>query len=127
MTHPKLTYVAQVVAALLLAFVSVMKLRGDPGSIAIFTSLDMEPTGRYIIGVVELAAALLLLSPFAASGSVLALGVIGGAVLAHVTQLGLVVNGDGGRLVGMLLVVLLCSGYVLVTRRKELPIVGGTL
>ena len=40
--------------------------------------------------------------------------------------LGLVVQNDGGRLVGMLVVVLLCAGYVLVSRRKELPLVGDT-
>ncbi len=87
----------------------------------------MEPAGRYLIGVIELMGALLLLSPFAALGSVIVVAVMCGAIIAHVTQLGLVVNDDGGLLVGMLVVVLLCAGHVLVTRRKELPFVGSTL
>ena len=88
--------------------------------------LDMEPTGRYVIAVIELAAALLIVSPFAALGSVMAVSVMCGALIAHLTQLGLVVNNDGGRMVGMLVVVLLCAAYVLVSRRKEIPFVGDT-
>lgn len=71
--------------------------------------------------------ALLLLSPFAALGAVIAVSVMCGAIIAHVTQLGLVVNDDGGALVGMLVVVLLCSGYVVISQRKEIPFVGDTL
>ena len=127
MTHPKLTRTAQGVAAMLLLMASVMKFLGDPGSIEIFVSLEMEPIGRYVIAVIELVAALLLLSPFAALGSVIVVGVMCGAIIAHVTRLGLVVNDDGGRLVGMLVVVVLCAVYVLVSRRKELPLVGDTL
>ena len=127
MTHPKLTRTAQGVAAMLLLMASVMKFLGDPGSIEIFVSLEMEPIGRYVIAVIELVAALLLLSPFAALGSVIVVGVMCGAIIAHVTRLGLVVNDDGCRLVGMLVVVVLCAVYVLVSRRKELPLVGDTL
>lgn len=127
MTYPKLTYAAQGIAAMLLLLAAGMKFMGQPGSVAIFVSLDMEPAGRYLIAVTELAAALLLLSPFAALGSVLVVGVMCGAIIAHLTQLGLVVNDDGGMLVGMLAVVLLCASYVLFSRRKEIPLVGDTL
>jgi len=61
-----------------------------------------------------------------ALGSVITVSVMCGAIIAHVTQLGLVVNNDGGRLVGILAVVLLCAGFVLVSRRKEIPFVGET-
>lgn len=127
MKHPKLTLTAQGVAAMLLLMASIGKFSGDPGSVEVFVSLGMEPTGRYLIAAIELVAALLLMSPLAALGSVIVVGVMCGAIIAHVTQLGLVVNDDGGMLVGMLAAVLLCSVYVLVSRRKELPIVGNTL
>ncbi len=127
MKSPKLTLAAQGIAAMLLIVASTMKLTGDPDSIEIFVSLDMEPTGRYVIAVIELVAALLLLSPFAALGSVIVVGLMCGAIIAHVTELGLVVNNDGGMLVSMLAAVLLCAGFVLVSRRKEIPIVGDTL
>lgn len=127
MTHPELTHAAQGTAAMILLMASVMKFMGDPGSIEIFARLEMEPTGRYMIAVIESVGALLLLSPFAALGSVMVVAVMCGAIIAHVTQLGLVVNDDSGMLVGMLVVVLLCAGYVLVSRRKEIPLVGDTL
>ena len=126
MTHSKLTLIAQGIAAMLLLVAATAKFIGDPGSVEVFVRLDMEPAGRYMIAVIELVAALLLLSPFAALGSVITVSVMCGAIIAHVTQLGLVVNNDGGRLVGMLVVVLLCAGYVLVSRRKEIPFVGET-
>ena len=127
MTHPKLTHAAQGVAALLLLTTATMKFMGDPGSVEVFVILDMEPAGRYVIAVLELVAALLLLSPLAALGSVIAVAVMCGATIAHLTQLGLQIDSNGGRLVGMLVVVLCCAGYVLVERRRELPLVGDTL
>ena len=127
MTHPKLTHAAQGIASMLLLMAATMKFIADPGSVEVFVSLDMEPAGRYAIAVIELVAALLLLSSSAALGSVIAVAVMCGAIIAHVTQLGLAVNNDGGMLVGMLVVVLLCAGYVLVSRRKEIPFVGDTL
>ncbi len=127
MTHPTLTRAAQGIAAVLLLMAAAMKLMGDPGSIEVFARLDMDPAGRYLIAVIELTAAMLLLSPFAALGSVIATAVMCGAIIAHVTELGLVVNNDGGRLIGMLVVVLVCVSYVLVSRRKEIPFVGETL
>lgn len=127
MKHPKLTRAAQGVAAILLLLAATMKFMGDPGGVQVFAQLGMEPTGRYVIAVVELSAAVLLLSPFAALGSVLAVAVMCGAIIAHVTQLGLVVHDDGGRMVGILVVVFVCSGYVLVSRRKEIPLVGDSL
>ncbi len=126
MTHPNLTRIAQGVVALLLFFAATQKFIGEPGTVEVFVGLDMEPTGRYVIAVIELMAALLILSPFAALGSVIAVSVMCGALIAHVTHLGLVVNNDGGMLVCMLVVVLLCAAYVLVSRRKEIPLVGDT-
>jgi len=127
MTHSMISRAAQGIAAMLLLVAATMKLIGDPGSIEIFVRLGMEPAGRYMVAVIELIAALFLLSPFAALGSVITVAVMCGAIIAHLTQLGLVVNDDGGMLVAMLVVVLLCAGYVLVSRRKEIPFVGDTL
>lgn len=127
MTHPWLTRTAQGVAAVILLMAAIMKLVGYQGSIQLFVHLGMEPTGRHVIAVIELVAALLMLSPFAAMGALLAVAVMFGAIIAHVTQLGLVVHNDGGLMVGMLCVVLLCAGHVLIARRKEIPFVGDTL
>jgi putative oxidoreductase len=127
MASPKLTRAAEVIAALLLMLAAVTKFLGDPATIEVFATLNMEPGGRYLIAFIELTAALLLLSAHAALGSLLAVAVMIGAIIAHVTQLGLVVGDDGGLHVGMLAVVLVCACYALYARRKEIPLVGETL
>lgn len=125
-TQP-LTYLAQGLAAVILAMASATKFLGAPDAVLMFEKLGMEPTGRFVIAVVEMTAALLLLSPFAALGAALAVAVMSGAIIAHATRIGIVVNGDGGQLFGMLVAVLISSAYVLVRRRRELPLIGKTL
>ncbi len=70
---------------------------------------------------------LLLVPSTAAIGAALALGVISGAVVSHLTKLGIEVQGDGGLLFALALVVLVGSAIVLWLRRRELPIVGAHL
>ncbi len=126
MKHSKLTYAAQGIAATILFMASGMKFFGDPASIAVFEQLEMEPVGRFLIAFIEMAAALLLISPFAVAGAALAFSVMCGAIIAHTTRLGFVVNEDSGLLAGLLFVVLICSCFVLFSRRKEIPLVADT-
>jgi uncharacterized membrane protein YphA (DoxX/SURF4 family) len=105
----------------------MMKFLDMQGSVHVFESLGMEPHGRMIIASLELLASLLLISPFAAAGALLALGVMCGAALAHVSSIGIVVNDDTGMLFLLMLIVLVGSSYVLIKRRRELPLVGKTL
>lgn len=127
MKHSVLIFAAQGIAALVLLAAAALKFAENPTSVAVFEELGMEPGGRVVIAVVELLAGMLLISPLAAIGSVLAVCVMFGAIIAHLTQLGVVVAHDGGMAFGALMLVLLCSSYVLVQRRKELPLIGGTL
>ena len=89
--------------------------------VVLFTELGMEPQGRIIIGVIELTAGALLLSPQAATGALLAVGVMCGAIIAHLTVLGIDLKHSG-----LLLTVLLSSLIVLYVRRRDLPIIGST-
>jgi putative oxidoreductase len=57
-------------------------------------------------------------------GAVLAMGVMSGAILSHLTLLGIEVKGDGGLLFGLAVTVLLCAAVVLVIRRSQVPILG---
>lgn len=127
MKHPALTFAAQAIAGLILLAAATLKFAENPASVQVFETLDMEPGGRIVIAVVELLAGLMLLSPLAAIGSVLAVCVMTGAIIAHLTRLGVVVADDGGSAFAMLLLVLLCSGFVLIRRRQELPLIGSTL
>src|SRR6202008_3310850 len=96
-----------------------------PESVYIFSTLGMEPAGRIGSGIAELVASILLLTPFAVPvGAVLALGVMFGAIVSHLTVLGIEVQGDGGLLFALAVVVFVSSAIVLVVRRTELPYIG---
>ncbi len=127
-TQKRVSWFAQLVAVVILVQTLFFKFTGAPESVYIFETLGMEPWGRIGSGVVELFASLLLLIPgVAATGAVIALGVMGGAIVSHLTQLGIEVQGDGGLLFGLAIVVTLCSLLVIWIRRHTLPIVGSKL
>jgi len=87
---PGLAWILQVLVALVLGASAVAKLAGHAESIMIFENLGMEPGGRHLIAILELVAALLLLIPFSVNwGAILAWGVMTGALIAHLTKLGL--------------------------------------
>ena len=74
----------------------------------------MEPWGRIGVGIAELIAAVMLVIPRTAwLGAVLALGLMVGAIGMHLTLLGIEVQGDGGYLFLLALIVTLCSAYTL--------------
>lgn len=122
------SWVCQVVAALILLQTLFFKFTGAEESKYIFTVMDMEPWGRYASGVAELIAAVLLLIPATAPiGAAMAMGVMVGAIGSHLTKLGIVVKDDGGLLFALALTVFLTSTVVLVLRRGALPIMGKML
>jgi putative oxidoreductase len=131
MTTTKLSvvsWVLQVVAALILLQTLFFKFTGAEESRYIFTTLGMEPWGRWGSGAAELIAAVLLLHPRTpALGAIIALGVISGAIGSHLTKLGIVVVNDGGLLFGLAVVVFICSAGVLFIRRTQIPVIGARL
>ena len=111
-------WVAQIVAAVILAQTLYFKFTAAPESVRLFTTLGLEPAGRIGSGVAELIAAVLLLWPRRAFwGALLALGVMGGALHAHLTKLGIVVDDEGGLLFGLAVTVAVCALVVLWLRR----------
>jgi uncharacterized membrane protein YphA (DoxX/SURF4 family) len=121
-----LSWACQLAAAAILAQTLFFKFTGAPESVYIFSTLGLEPWGRIGTGVFEVLAVILLLVPrTSAAGAALAIGLMAGAIFFHLTKLGVEVQGDGGLLFKLSLVVTLCAGVVLVLRRRELPIVGG--
>ena len=101
------------------------KFTGAEESIYIFTKVGLEPAGRYASGIVELIAAILLLFQCHAwLGALLASGVMTGAIISHLTVLGIVVKDDGGLLFSMAITVLVCSLVVLFLHRRQIPIVS---
>jgi hypothetical protein len=88
----------------------------------------LEPWGRIGSGVVELIAAILLLLPrLTWLGAMVAIGVIGGAIMSHLTVLGIVVMDDGGLLFILALATAICSAVVLFINRRMIPVIGARL
>lgn len=119
------TWVLQLAAAGILLQTLFFKFTAAEESVYIFSTLGAEPWGRIASGVVELIAALLLLVPATVSvGAILTTGVMGGAIVSHLTVLGIEVKGDGGLLFALALLVFVASAIVLVIRRFQIPVVG---
>ncbi len=117
---------AQIIAAAVLAMAMVPKLTGAQEAINTFTTLGVEPWGRYVTGIIELVAVVLLLVPPLhkhALGALVAALLMIGALGSHAWRLGF--SGDAGSMAGMAVVVLIASLVVLYLRRGELPIGGG--
>jgi putative oxidoreductase len=114
-------WIVRLVAAGILLQTLFFKFTGAPESVYIFTALGMEPWGRIGSGVAELAASgLLLWTGTAGLGGLLAAGLMAGAIVSHVTKLGIEVQGDGGLLFALAFVVLACSITTVLLHRAEL-------
>lgn len=123
-----LSWVLRLTAAVILLQTLFFKFTAAPESVYIFTKVGAEPWGRIGSGVVELIAAILILTPrFTWLGSLLAMGVMAGAILSHLTVLGIEVQGDKGLLFALALIVFICSTANLLLHRSEIPVVGRRL
>jgi putative oxidoreductase len=117
--------ICRIVAAVILLQTLFFKFTGAEESVYIFTKVGMEPWGRYGSGVVELIASILLLFPCRAwLGALLALGMMTGALISHLTVLGIVVKDDGGLLFGLAVTVFICSLATLYLHRRQIPVIS---
>lgn len=124
-TQTIVSWVLQVVVAAILFQTLFFKFTGAEESVYIFTKVGAEPVGRYASGVAELIAVVLLLTPKTITlGAALSAGVITGAIGAHLTKLGIVVQNDGGLLFALALVVFVGSLGILGIRRRQIPVIG---
>jgi putative oxidoreductase len=117
-------WIARIVAALIMLQTLYFKFSGAEESVYIFTQVGMEPWGRIGIGILELiASALIIYSGTVWLGATLAIGLMGGAILMHLTMLGIEVKGDGGYLFSLALAVATSSLLALWLDRKNIPAV----
>ena len=120
-----LPLILRIIIAVILIQTLRFKFTGHEDSIYIFTQVGLEPYGRIGIGIVELIAGILLLFKKTAwAGAILTLGVISGAIIMHLTKLGIEVKGDGGVLFYTAITTLILSAIVLYIYRKDIPVIG---
>ena len=107
-------WLVRILAAAIMMQTLYFKFSGAPESIFIFSQVHMEPWGRIGVGVLELIASVLILfNTTAWVGGMLALGLMGGAIMMHLTILGIEVRDDGGQLFLYAIIVAVCSGIIL--------------
>ncbi len=96
------------------------KFSAHPDSVYIFQKTGLGGAGRVTTGIMELISAVLLLIPATAwMGALLTLGVMSGAIIFHLTTLGIEVNGDGGLLFKMAVIVFIGAFYILTKHWKD--------
>lgn len=116
------SFICRGIAGIILLQTLFFKFTASEESVYIFTTVGAEPVGRIGSGIVELIASILLFVPrLTWVGAGLAAGVMAGAILSHLTILGIEVMGDGGLLFGLACVVFACSLFILWLERARIP------
>jgi len=115
----------RVLIAVILIQTLRFKFAAHPDSVYIFSKVGLEPVGRIGIGVLELISGILLLIPKTVwVGAGLTMGIIGGAIMMHLTQLGIEINGDSGVLFYTAVFVFIASSVILWNYKKDIPVIG---
>jgi hypothetical protein len=136
------SWACRIVAAIILLQTLFFKFTAAPESVYIFTKLGafihthvpaasigaVQVSGRIGSGIMELIAAVLLLTPrFVWAGAVLAMAATGGAIVSHLTFLGIEVQGDRGLLFLLAMAVFVTTATTMFLHRMQLPVFGKRL
>ena len=120
--------IIRLVIAVILIQTLGYKFTAHPDSVYIFEKAGLGDVGRIGSGIVELIAAILILIPRTIwLGALLTLGTISGALITHLTKIGIEVKGDGGTLFFMAVLIFILSAITLWIHKKEIPFIGSKL
>ena len=120
--NKKITFLLKLIAALIMLQTLFYKFGGAQESINLFTKLagENEVFLRIGTGVLELIAALLLFVPKKIwIGALLTVGLMSGAILSHLTKIGIEHNDDGGLLFASAVFTLIIGLIVLIFETKQ--------
>jgi putative oxidoreductase len=115
-----LSWLLRIVAAVILLQTLYFKFTGHPESVALFSKLGVEPWGRIGTGILELIAGIFLLIPATGFiGAFLGLGLMSGAILSHLTILGIKSDNDGGQLFILAIIVWVICAILLFIYQQQ--------
>ena len=124
-TKTILDWSLRIIPAAILLQTLYFKFSAAPESVYIFETLGLEPVGRVGIGIAELITAILLLIPKTTwIGGLLGLGILAGALFSHFTQLGIVVQNDGGTLFILAGVTFIFCAILTWKNRAQIPVLN---
>ncbi len=113
-------WLVRIVTAVILLQTLFFKFTAAEESVYIFSTIGMEPWGRFGSGVLELVASILILVPATTLyGAILSACLMMGAIFFHLTKLGISVQNDGGLLFIYAVIVLFCSVVLVISNRKQ--------
>ncbi|WP_425063416.1 hypothetical protein [Pyruvatibacter mobilis] len=124
-----LTYILSLFIAFVFVQSLFFKFTGAEESLYIFQTIEdwsgltfFEPGMRWVVGLSELVASILLFVPgVQVAGAVMAIGIMTGAIFFHLfTPLGIEVFGDGGTLFFLACGVWLSALVLIVLRRQQI-------
>jgi uncharacterized membrane protein YphA (DoxX/SURF4 family) len=116
-------FLLRIIPAFLMLQTLYFKFSGSEESIYIFSALGVEPWGRIITGCMELLAGILLLVPRTVIyGALLGIGIMAGAVMSHLTVLGIEVMDDGGQLFLYAILTMSCCAVLAWIYKNDLPL-----
>ena len=112
--------IARCLAAILMAQTLYFKFSGATESVYIFTATNMEPWGRYLVGMLELAAVLLIMIRCSNwMGGFLTVGLMIGAIFTHIFVIGLEVMGDNYQLFTYAVIIFICGLFIAIKTIKK--------
>ncbi len=107
------TQLVRLVCAVILLQTLFFKFGGALESVYIFETVGLGTPGRIGTGIMELVASICLFVPrLRLWGALLAVGLMAGAIMSHLTVLGIEVLGDHGKLFFMAITVFVGSIYL---------------
>jgi putative oxidoreductase len=114
------SWLLRIAAAIILLSTLYFKFSGHPESVELFTKLGAEPWGRIGTGIIELFTSILLLLPSTVFiGALLGTGLMAGAILSHLTVIGIESKGDGGQLFMLAIAVMISCIIILILHREQ--------
>ncbi|NCG04375.1 MAG: DoxX family protein [Bacteroidetes bacterium] len=120
----KIDFFLRLITSIILFQSLYFKFTGHKEAVHIFSTLEVEPWGRILLGCIEFIIGVMLLLPKSKFYGVIgAIGLMVGAIGTHLfTPVGIVVQwgnkSDNGQLFGMAIVAFLCSVISFLIQRK---------
>ena len=122
--NKKIVLILKIIAAIIMFQTLFYKFPGAQESVDLFTKLvgENEAYMRIGTGILELLATILLFIPRTTwFGAILTIGLMCGAILSHLTILGIEHNNDGGLLFISAIITLISGIVVLLSEKENIP------
>jgi len=119
--------ILKMIAVIIMLQTLLFKFSAADQSVELFSKLagKHEAYLRVGTGIIELIASILLYIPKTTwLGALLTIGVMTGAILGHITKIGINHNNDHGLLFGAAVYIFIISAIILLKERKQIPFFG---